>query len=97
MYRHGGAYGYRNGLNSAAVIALLLGIVPNLPGFLLQIKVISPNLFPWWISDLYNYAWFVGFFVSGGVYLLLMKPVANYQKNKAQTDIVIIPQSTTNI
>ena len=73
LYRHNGAYGYKNGFNSNAIIALLLGILPNLPGFLLQIKVISGTAFPAWVSGLYNYAWFVGFFVSGFVYWILMK------------------------
>src|SRR5205085_6931828 len=35
LYRHDGIYGYGNGFNSKAVVALLLGILPNLPGFLL--------------------------------------------------------------
>lgn len=73
LYKHNGSYSYSNGFNGKAIIALLCGILPNLPGFLLQIKVISASAFPGWISDLYHYAWFVGFFVSGVVYLLLMK------------------------
>jgi NCS1 family nucleobase:cation symporter-1 len=73
LYKHNGVYGYKNGFNSKALIALLLGILPNLPGFLLQIKVISGTVFPAWVSGLYNYAWFVGFFVSGFVYWLMMK------------------------
>ena len=73
LYRHGGIYSYTNGFNPAAIIALLCGIAPNLPGFLLQIKVVSVTAFPEWISHLYNYAWFVGFIVSGVVYLLLMR------------------------
>lgn len=75
LYKHGGAYGYKNGFNIKAIIALLIGIAPNLPGFLLQIKLISATAFPAWISDLYHYAWFVGFIVSGLVYLLLMKQI----------------------
>ena len=55
------------------VIALLLGILPNVPGFLLTIKVISADAVPAWIAELYNYAWFVGFFVSGTIYYLTMK------------------------
>ena len=70
LYKHNGSYSYSNGFNSIAIIALLAGILPNLPGFLLQIKVISDSLFPEWVSGLYNYAWFVGFFVSGFVYWL---------------------------
>jgi nucleobase:cation symporter-1, NCS1 family len=73
LYKHNGAYSYTNGFNSKAIIALLCGIIPNIPGFLLQIKVVSATAFPQWISDLYHYAWFVGFLVSGVVYLLLMK------------------------
>lgn len=73
LYKHEGAYCYSNGFNNNAIIALLCGIIPNIPGFLLQIKVISNTAFPIWISDLYHYAWFVGLFVSGIIYLILMK------------------------
>ncbi|MEO8771740.1 MAG: NCS1 family nucleobase:cation symporter-1 [Ferruginibacter sp.] len=73
LYDPNGSYKYKNGFNSAAMIALLVGILPNVPGFLLQVKLISPTVFPQWISHLYHYAWFVGFTVSGILYLLLMK------------------------
>jgi nucleobase:cation symporter-1, NCS1 family len=73
LYNTNGQYTYKNGFNSMALIALLLGILPNVPGFLLQIKVISATAFPEWISHLYHYAWFVGFAVSGIVYYMLMK------------------------
>jgi NCS1 family nucleobase:cation symporter-1 len=72
LYDPNGSYRYKNGFNSAAIIALLVGILPNVPGFLLQVKLISSTAFPEWISHLYHYAWFVGFAVSGIVYLLLM-------------------------
>ena len=73
LYSHEGQYRFTNGFNRYAILALLLGILPNVPGFLLQVKLISSTAFPEWISHLYNYAWFVGFFVSGFVYWLLMK------------------------
>jgi NCS1 family nucleobase:cation symporter-1 len=73
MYEPRGQYSFVNGFNQFAIIALLLGIVPNVPGFLLQIKLVSADVFPAWISQLYNYAWFVGFFVSGITYLLFMR------------------------
>ena len=73
LYKHNGQYSFKNGINNSAVVALLLGILPNVPGFLLQVKLISATAFPGWISDLYHYAWFVGFFVSGILYLILMK------------------------
>ncbi|MGZ8537485.1 MAG: cytosine permease [Flavisolibacter sp.] len=77
LYNVNGMYRFRNGFNPIAIIALLLGILPNLPGFLLQVKLISPSTFPQWISQLYHYAWFVGFFVSGVSYLLLMRRRVN--------------------
>ena len=73
LYRHNGVYGYTNGFNPIAIIALILGILPNVPGFLIQIKVLDATTFPEWINHLYNYAWFVGFGVSAIIYYLLMK------------------------
>ncbi|MEO7531615.1 MAG: NCS1 family nucleobase:cation symporter-1, partial [Sediminibacterium sp.] len=73
LYSHKGIYNFGNGFNSAALWALILGIVPNVPGFLTTIKVIPPDAVPGWIDHLYNYAWFVGFGVSGFVYWLLMR------------------------
>ena len=73
LYQHKGRYRFANGFNPNAIIALLCGILPNIPGFLLQVKLVSSNVFPEWISNLYHYAWFVGLFVSGFVYWILMK------------------------
>ena len=75
LYSHHGKYSYSKGVNSAAVIALLLGILPNVPGFLVTINVIAKDAFPGWISNLYHYAWFVGFAVSFFVYYLSMKKI----------------------
>ena len=73
LYNHNGIYRFHNGINSAAICALLLGILPNVPGFLTTIKMLSVEMFPNWISNIYHYAWFVGFGVSGLVYWLLMR------------------------
>ncbi len=73
LYQHKGIYSFTNGFNTAAIIALLAGILPNIPGFLTTIKVIPQDAVPVWVSHLYNYAWFVGFFVSAIIYYLLMR------------------------
>ncbi len=73
LYDATGIYRFKNGFNTAALLALVLGILPNVPGFLITIKVISTSSIPVWISQLYNYAWFVGFGVSGLVYMALMR------------------------
>ena len=62
LYTRNGAYEYDGGVNWRAVIALGLGIAVALLGL-----VVAPLRF------LYDYAWFVGFAVAGGVYLFLMQ------------------------
>src|SRR6202012_5055162 len=61
LYRRGGIYEYRNGVNPVAIVALICGVVRPLAG-----RFVPP------IAFLYDYAWFVGFFVAGVVYYLLM-------------------------
>ena len=73
LYSYKGRYTYTNGFNSNALMALVVGILPNVPGFFTTIGVIEKDFFPNWLSGLYNYAWFVGFFVSGILYYRLMK------------------------
>jgi NCS1 family nucleobase:cation symporter-1 len=77
LYQHNGRYGYTNGYNLTAIIALLAGIIPNIPGFLVNVKLINENLFPAWLNGLYNYAWFVGFFVSAFLYWIMTKKSSN--------------------
>jgi NCS1 family nucleobase:cation symporter-1 len=90
LYKSDGNYSYRNGFNRAAIIALIAGILPNLPGFLLQIKVVLSTAFPAWISQLYNYAWFVGFFISGFVYWSLM-----YKFRVQSYEFRVVPETHT--
>lgn len=73
LYDHKGRYAYGSGFNRVAVIALLVGILPNVPGFLTTIYMIPADAIPTWINGLYHYAWFVGFVVSGAVYMLLSR------------------------
>ena len=89
LYSHKGQYCFSNGFNKYAIVALLLGIIPNVPGFLLQIKLISSSTFPGWISNLYNYAWFVGFFVSGIVYMLLMRSSKTLFQNTKESYVAV--------
>jgi NCS1 family nucleobase:cation symporter-1 len=61
LYQRGGAYEYSNGFNPRALVALAAGIAVALCG------LAFPPL-RW----LYDYAWFVGFFVAGALYIALM-------------------------
>lgn len=73
LYVRDGAYAYRGGWNPAAVVALALGVLPNLPGFL---AAAAPHLFAgvgtFW-TGLYTYAWFVGLAIAAGVYGVMMR------------------------
>jgi NCS1 family nucleobase:cation symporter-1 len=61
LYRRGGIYEYKNGFNPAAIVALVIGVFAALVG-----KFVPR------VAFLYDYAWFVGFFLSGAIYILMM-------------------------
>jgi NCS1 family nucleobase:cation symporter-1 len=65
LYRRNGIYEYDGGVNLRALVALVIGIAVALLGLF-----VPP------LRLLYDYAWFVGFGVSGAVYVLLMQRVA---------------------
>ncbi|WP_193075510.1 NCS1 family nucleobase:cation symporter-1 [Pseudomonas sp. FME51] len=71
LFRNNGEYSYRNGWNPAAMIALVIGVLPNLPGFL-HVAGAVDNV-PVVFQEIYTYAWFVGLMIAGGVYLILMR------------------------
>lgn len=77
-YKADGPYWFTSGWNPAAFVALAAGIAPNLPGFLGTVHWATVS--PFW-TNLYHYAWFVGFGISFAVYLAAMKlqrqPVAD--------------------
>jgi NCS1 family nucleobase:cation symporter-1 len=62
LYRRGGEYEYSGGVNPRAIVSLVAGVAVALVGLVL------PGA-RW----LYDYAWFVGFGVSGFVYVMLMR------------------------
>jgi nucleobase:cation symporter-1, NCS1 family len=73
LYRRGGPYEYVRGWNLVALVALFLGIAPNVPGFLAALKLVEVG---WLLGKVYDFAWFVSFFVAAGVYLAGMKLVS---------------------
>ncbi len=68
-----GCIGITGGFNRRAVCGLLLGILPNVPGFLVTVGSMPPGRLPAWIVGMYGYAWFTGFLVAGGSYWLMMR------------------------
>ena len=73
LYSPSGRYWYGSGVNHKAVIALILGVLPNAPGFFTAVGLLPSGAVWPWLADLYNYAWFVGFIVSGIIYAFLSR------------------------
>ncbi len=71
LFRHDGRYGAGNGWNMAGLTALVIGVLPNLPGFLHAAGFVDyvPEIF----TILYSYAWFIGVIVAGGLYLIFTR------------------------
>ncbi|WP_374764443.1 NCS1 family nucleobase:cation symporter-1 [Yunchengibacter salinarum] len=69
LFRHSGRYGSGGGWHAPGIIALVVAVLPNLPGFLAQVQLLGdvPDAF----DAIYRYAWFVGFFLAIAIYMLL--------------------------
>ena len=73
LYQEDGEYRFTNGFSIVAMIALLAAILPNLPGFLVKVKLLDPAGVPRFFIALYDYAWFVGFAIAFALYLVLRR------------------------
>jgi nucleobase:cation symporter-1, NCS1 family len=91
LYKIDGAYSYQKGFNQVALIALLAGILPNVPGFLTTIRVVDIKAVWPWLNNLYSYAWFVGFFISGLTYLFMMRRVPIAATENLNEAVIIQP------
>ena len=71
LYQRDKMYEYRGGWNPAGIWALLLGVAPNIPGFLYAAGVLdsTPVLF----QRIYDNAWFIGAIVASVSYYLFMR------------------------
>lgn len=70
LYKPRGEYVHTHGFSLVAYGALALGILPNIPGFLVKINALGADSVPGFFMGIYNYAWFLGFTTSFGFYLL---------------------------
>ncbi len=66
LFRRFGRYRFLGGWNPVAIVALAVGVAPNIPGFLHTIGAVEqvPAVF----DSIYTYAWFVGLALSGLVH-----------------------------
>ncbi len=74
LFRENGIYSYGNGWNSRAMIALVVSVLPVVPGFLHAATTPGGAVAtPSFLDHLYSYAWFVTFGLSFAIYLVLMR------------------------
>ena len=69
LYLPDGEYSFTRGFSVVALIALAVGALPSLPGFLVQVKLADAARVGPFLVGLYHYAWFVGFAVAFAAYL----------------------------
>ena len=95
LFREKGRYTYRRGVNPRAMAALVLSILPVIPGF--ARAVTTPGgvvTAPGFLDHLYAYAWFVTFTLSFLVYLVLMRGAAAREPARsASSDAPHVPSS----
>lgn len=73
LYRQDGPYRFTDGFSIVALVALVTAILPNLPGFLVAVKLIDEHSVPAFFVTLYNYAWFAGFALAFAAYIILRR------------------------
>ena len=71
LFKREGPYTYHGGFHLPAIIAFVVAVLPNLPGFLVAAGVPLPFEVPAVFSTIYTYAWFVGFAIAAVLYLIL--------------------------
>jgi len=69
LYLENGIYRGSHGYNLAGLGALLVAILPSLPGFLVEVKLIASTSVPPFVVTAYHSAWFIGFAVAFVAYL----------------------------
>jgi NCS1 family nucleobase:cation symporter-1 len=77
LFKLKGRYSYERGVNRRAIAALVLAVLPVVPGFLRAATTPGGQIAdPGFLDTLYTYAWFVTFALSFALYLLMMPRVA---------------------
>jgi NCS1 family nucleobase:cation symporter-1 len=73
LYKPRGEYTYSGGFSVVALLTLAVSVLPNIPGFLVTIRILPPASVSPLLQSIYHYAWFVGFVIAFVVYLLLRR------------------------
>ncbi|MGL4767272.1 MAG: NCS1 family nucleobase:cation symporter-1 [Formosimonas sp.] len=70
LYKHQGQYSYSNGWNIHAIVAMILGVAPCMPGYFEVAGIIEKgSIAPIW-GDIFSFGWFFSLAVAGLYYAL---------------------------
>ncbi len=70
LYHNEGEYAYTNGFSYLAFASLLIGVIPNVPGFLAELNWVPPEMIPEIFKSIFRFAWMSGFAISFLAYLM---------------------------
>ncbi|KAF3679642.1 Purine-uracil permease NCS1 [Capsicum annuum] len=82
-----GVYYYSSGYNLRAILALVIGILPVIPGFLQNVGILDS--IPKSFAIIYNNAWFFSLFLAGGLYWII-----SFLKKKQEKIDPLLPSSS---
>lgn len=87
LYSRDGPYWYRSGFNTLAFLAVLIGFMPNIPGFLAYTIGNEVPVFkriPKWAGYLYDFSWLLGLVVAYLCYQVLVLWTDRTGRGKSQ-------------
>jgi NCS1 family nucleobase:cation symporter-1 len=87
LYRRHGIYEFTRGVNWVAILALALGVVPSLPGF---IAALGGHQGSGPFAVIYNWAWFVGFLIAGIVYTAGMRMTGAQRRSTIDEGVRVV-------
>ncbi len=73
LYRKDGEYSYTKGFSYIGFTALLIGIIPNIPGFMAEMDWVSADRVPQIFRNIFRFAWMSGFAISFFTYITARK------------------------
>jgi len=73
LYDEHGPYRFTAGFSMVGLGALVLAVLPCLPGFLATVGAVSAECVPPLLMTVYHLAWFVGFFTAFFLYIVLRR------------------------
>ena len=86
LYAPRGEYHFTGGYSVVAIFCMVAAVLPSVPGFLVNLKLVDASRVSPVMIRCYDYAWFIGFGLAFGLYVLLRKICAREVPMPARPD-----------